>query len=62
MAVAGRRRGTLPCTQDQLQIKGHAFEARIYAEDPDQDFLPATGTLKLLQPPSENSHVRVDTE
>lgn len=51
----------LPCSQDQLQIKGHAFEARIYAEDPDQDFLPATGTLKLLQPPIENDHVRVDT-
>ncbi|MGB0449152.1 MAG: acetyl/propionyl/methylcrotonyl-CoA carboxylase subunit alpha [Porticoccaceae bacterium] len=51
----------LPCTQEQLQINGHAFEARIYAEDPEQDFLPATGTLSLLQPPTENSHVRVDT-
>ena len=51
----------LPCTQDQLQINGHAFEARIYAEDPDQDFLPATGTLSLLQPPAESDHVRVDT-
>ena len=52
---------SLPCTQEQLQINGHAFEARIYAEDPDQDFLPATGTLSLLQPPTENSHVRIDT-
>ena len=51
----------LPCTQEQLYINGHAFEARIYAEDPEQDFLPATGTLSLLQPPTENSHVRVDT-
>ena len=51
----------LPCSQDQLQIKGHAFEARIYAEDPEHDFLPATGSLKILQPPAESAHVRVDT-
>lgn len=51
----------LPCTQDQLQINGHAFEARIYAEDPEHDFLPATGTLSLLQPPTESPHVRIDT-
>ncbi|MDW5375377.1 acetyl/propionyl/methylcrotonyl-CoA carboxylase subunit alpha [Halomonas sp. HP20-15] len=35
----------LPKTQDELTISGHAFEARLYAEDPEQDFLPATGTL-----------------
>ncbi|MDR5874042.1 acetyl/propionyl/methylcrotonyl-CoA carboxylase subunit alpha [Halomonas sp. CUBES01] len=35
----------LPCTQDALTITGHSFEARLYAEDPDQDFLPATGLL-----------------
>ncbi|WP_299183443.1 acetyl/propionyl/methylcrotonyl-CoA carboxylase subunit alpha [uncultured Neptuniibacter sp.] len=51
----------LPLAQDQLQIRGHALEARIYAEDPDNDFLPATGTLKYLQTPAENAHVRVDT-
>ena len=51
----------LPCTQAQLKINGHAFEARIYAEDPEHDFLPATGVLKNLQGPSENIHVRVDT-
>ncbi|MFZ5654951.1 MAG: acetyl-CoA carboxylase biotin carboxylase subunit [Pseudomonadota bacterium] len=51
----------LPLAQDQLEIRGHAFEARIYAEDPDQDFLPATGTLAFLQPPEESAHVRVDT-
>ena len=51
----------LPLAQDQLAIRGHAFEARIYAEDPDQDFLPATGTLAFLQPPEESAHVRVDT-
>ena len=51
----------LPKSQAQLQLKGHAFEARVYAEDPDNDFLPATGTLHLLRPPLENQHVRVDT-
>jgi 3-methylcrotonyl-CoA carboxylase alpha subunit len=50
----------LPLAQDELTIDGHAFEARIYAEDPDRDFLPATGTLDYLQPPAESRHVRVD--
>jgi 3-methylcrotonyl-CoA carboxylase alpha subunit len=51
----------LPLQQDELELNGHAFEARIYAEDPDNDFLPATGTLSYLQPPEESRHVRVDT-
>ena len=51
----------LPCSQEQLQINGHAFEARIYAEDPENDFLPATGRLNILRPPLENANVRVDT-
>jgi 3-methylcrotonyl-CoA carboxylase alpha subunit len=52
---------TLPLMQDELRISGHAFEARIYAEDPDKDFLPDTGALNYLSPPAENRHVRVDT-
>ncbi|KXS37090.1 MAG: 3-methylcrotonyl-CoA carboxylase alpha subunit [Halomonadaceae bacterium T82-2] len=36
----------LPRAQNELAITGHAFEARLYAEDPAQDFLPATGTLE----------------
>jgi len=51
----------LPLTQEELQINGHAFEARIYAEDPDHDFLPDTGVLNYLHPPTESRHVRVDT-
>lgn len=51
----------LPKTQQQLKISGHAFEARIYAEDPNNDFLPATGSLQFLQTPESNKHVRVDT-
>ncbi len=51
----------LPKSQGQLSINGHAFEARIYAEDADNDFLPATGTLSFLQAPQESRHIRVDT-
>ncbi|MFT5710261.1 MAG: 3-methylcrotonyl-CoA carboxylase alpha subunit [Halioglobus sp.] len=52
---------TLPLSQEQVRVNGHAFEARIYAEDPSNDFLPATGTLEFLRPPEESLHVRVDT-
>ncbi|MEE8338899.1 MAG: biotin/lipoyl-containing protein, partial [Xanthomonadales bacterium] len=51
----------LPLQQDELEINGHAFEARIYAEDPGNAFLPATGTLTYLQAPEESRYVRVDT-
>jgi 3-methylcrotonyl-CoA carboxylase alpha subunit len=51
----------LPKTQNELVINGHAFEARIYAEDPNNDFLPATGKLQLLKTPIESKHVRIDT-
>jgi 3-methylcrotonyl-CoA carboxylase alpha subunit len=51
----------LPLTQEQLQINGHSLEVRIYAEDPDNDFLPVTGKLNFLRPPKESEHVRVDT-
>lgn len=52
---------TLPKTQEQLCLNGHSFEARIYAEDPDNEFLPMTGTLNHLHTPAESAHVRVDT-
>lgn len=51
----------LPKQQNELRINGHAFEARVYAEDPNNEFLPATGNLTYLQPPLENRYVRVDT-
>jgi len=49
----------LPCTQDQLTIDGHAFEARIYAEDVERAFLPQTGRLLHLHLPDGDA--RVDT-
>ena len=51
----------LPAKQEDLSINGHSFEVRIYAEDPRQDFLPATGSLLHLSPPEESEHVRIDT-
>ncbi len=53
--------GKLPLAQKALNISGHAFEARVYAEDPNRGFLPATGTITHLRQPSESPHVRVDT-
>ena len=52
---------TLPLRQEQLVIRGHALEARIYAEDPDKGFLPSVGKLIHLAPPAETLNVRIDT-
>ena len=51
----------LPVEQDQIQIAGHAIEARIYAENPRQHFLPATGQIQYLQQPDENQNVRIES-
>ena len=48
---------TLPMTQDELSINGHAFEARLYAEDAARDFLPSTGTLTRLRLPDKLARV-----
>lgn len=51
----------LPKSQEQLSCNGHAFEVRVYAEDPDNGFLPSTGTLSHLQFPQVSESVRIDT-
>jgi propionyl-CoA carboxylase alpha chain len=43
------------------QPRGHAVEARLYAEDPDNDFLPSSGTLHVWQPPPAGEGIRVDS-
>ena len=48
----------LPARQEDLHIHGHAFEARLYAEDVPAGFLPATGTLAHLKFPA---HARIET-
>ncbi|GAB3894070.1 acetyl-CoA carboxylase biotin carboxylase subunit [Spirosoma agri] len=49
----------LAIRQDELQIKGHAVEVRVYAEDPANNFLPDVGTLDTYVRPQGNG-VRVD--
>ncbi|KAK4624609.1 Methylcrotonoyl-CoA carboxylase subunit alpha, mitochondrial [Fulvia fulva] len=56
--------GKLPLTQDevheQIKTRGHAIEARIYAEDPTMNFIPSTGKLLHLRTPVETESVRID--
>ncbi len=56
--AAGER---LPQTQEQIALHGHAIEARIYAEDPDRDFLPSIGRIVYLRTPETSAQVRIDT-
>ncbi len=51
----------LPLTQEQVPLIGHAIEVRLYAEDPDNDFLPATGTLQLYRESAPGAGRRVDS-
>jgi acetyl-CoA/propionyl-CoA carboxylase biotin carboxyl carrier protein len=55
--AAGER---LPFTQEDIQLTGHAIEARVYAEDPGREFLPTGGrVLALIEPAGQG--VRVDS-
>ena len=51
----------LPITQAEVPLNGHAIEVRLYAEDPANDFLPATGTLSLYRESSPGPGRRVDS-
>ncbi|MGE8548099.1 MAG: biotin carboxylase N-terminal domain-containing protein [Alcaligenes sp.] len=55
----------LPARQEDLRIDGHAIEVRIYAENPDKDFLPSIGTLRTLRYPEHAAFapgpVRIDS-
>lgn len=51
----------LPVTQEQITRNGHAFEARIYAENPRGGFLPGAGPLEHLTTPEPSEFVRVET-
>jgi len=51
----------LPLTQDQVPLQGHAIEVRLYAEDPANDFLPATGHLALYRESAPGEGRRVDS-
>ncbi len=51
----------LPFPQEMLSFSGHAMEVRVYAEDPEKDFLPQTGKLKFLRWPSHRFNIRFDS-
>ncbi|MEQ8602674.1 MAG: acetyl/propionyl/methylcrotonyl-CoA carboxylase subunit alpha [Marivibrio sp.] len=51
----------LPLAQQQIALSGHAVEARLYAEDVEAGFLPATGALSRLRLPSDAPGLRIDS-
>lgn len=53
--------GKLPLAQEEIVRRGHAFEARIYAEDPKGGFLPGAGPLLHLTTPEGSEDTRIET-
>ena len=51
----------LPLAQQQITCSGHAFEARVYAENPQRDFMPAAGRIRYLAEPAREDGLRIDT-
>ncbi|XP_056421271.1 methylcrotonoyl-CoA carboxylase subunit alpha, mitochondrial [Hyla sarda] len=56
--AAGER---IPLTQEEITLNGHAFEARIYAEDPNNNFMPGAGPLLHLSTPPADISTRIET-
>ncbi|XP_005989468.1 methylcrotonoyl-CoA carboxylase subunit alpha, mitochondrial [Latimeria chalumnae] len=56
--AAGER---IPLTQEEIELSGHAFEARIYAEDPNNAFMPGAGPLLHLSTPAPDALTRIET-
>jgi len=56
--AAGER---LPLKQEDLSIYGHSFEVRLYAEDPENNFMPQTGLLNHFSTPDSSAAFRLDT-
>jgi 3-methylcrotonyl-CoA carboxylase alpha subunit len=51
----------LPLSQAEIACTGHAFEVRVYAEDPESGFLPAIGTIEALRQPDIGNGIRIDS-
>jgi 3-methylcrotonyl-CoA carboxylase alpha subunit len=50
----------LPLTQEQIELNGHAIEARVYAENPTKNFMPSVGRIKTWRMPQATDGVRID--
>ena len=50
----------LPLTQDQIKLNGHAIEARVYAENPNKNFMPSVGRIRTWHTPDEVDGLRID--
>jgi 3-methylcrotonyl-CoA carboxylase alpha subunit len=50
----------LPMTQEQITLQGHAMEARVYAENPDKNFMPSVGTLRSWHIAEPSTGLRID--
>jgi 3-methylcrotonyl-CoA carboxylase alpha subunit len=50
----------LPMTQDQITLNGHAIEARVYAENPEKNFMPSVGTIRSWNLPEPSAGLRID--
>ena len=51
---------TLPLSQDQIKLNGHAVEARVYAENPNKNFMPSVGSLRTWRTPDAVDGLRID--
>ena len=52
---------SLPLAQAEIQRRGHAVEARLYAENPASNFLPSTGRIRRLRAPDRHPAIRLDS-
>src|SRR6266571_3861817 len=50
----------LPLKQDEIRLNGHAIEARVYAENPQKNFMPSVGRIQTWRTPAETGGLRVD--
>jgi 3-methylcrotonyl-CoA carboxylase alpha subunit len=50
----------LPLAQDQIKLNGHAIEARVYAENPQKNFMPSVGRIKTWRTPDAVDGLRID--
>ncbi|MGB8398165.1 acetyl/propionyl/methylcrotonyl-CoA carboxylase subunit alpha [Bradyrhizobium sp.] len=50
----------LPLEQDQIKLNGHAIEARVYAENPQKNFMPSVGRIKTWRTPEATNGLRID--